>query len=240
MSDKAPYQVALPLHVYERHDLASFFLGDNAALVGQLQRTLQNSQSHEFFYLFGKEHCGKSHLLQALQNEFEGREDECFMLDLKLAKALGPEILNTSLPRVVLLDNVDSVAGDEQWELMLFSVFNRWTDAQTGVLVTTASCSFDKIAYLRRDLNTRLGSGICGELKYLNTEQCAVALQQKAELRGLNLSAKTAGFLVTHFNHDLAKLSSLLDKLEDSSLQAQRELTIPFIKQVIAASACSD
>ena len=138
------------------------------------------------------------------------------------------------LPKLTILDNVDVIAGDDEFELALFALFNRWYDKREGTLIVTSSESFDKIPFNKVDLNTRMSSGIALSLDYLSEKDCISALKKRAEQRGLNFPDKTISFLVRHCNHDMRSLVALLDRLEKAQLEQNRELTIPFVKMVLS------
>jgi DnaA family protein len=52
-------------------------------------------------------------------------------------------------------------------------------------------------------------------------------------MRGLDLPVETANYLLTRRKRDMASLYALLDRLDLESLNAQRRLTIPFVKTVL-------
>ena len=54
-----------------------------------------------------------------------------------------------------------------------------------------------------------------------------------SEERGLELTEDVATFLLSRQQRDLPYLLGMLETLDQASLQAQRRLTIPFVKQVL-------
>lgn len=227
-----PRQGALPLHIVDKGDFVTFVCGDNSGLVDSLKTAVEH-RNNDFFYVFGQSGCGKSHLLSALAHLVDSPSANCFFLDLKIAVRLSPQILSFDLPQVTLLDNIDAVAGSDEWELALFGVFNRWIDSGRGLLVMTASASFDVLRFNRHDLNTRLGSGIVCQLQNLDEKGCAEALKIRARERGIVFSPQAASFLVRHSNRDMHALMHLLDELDVASLEAKHEVTVPFIKKIL-------
>ena len=82
------------------------------------------------------------------------------------------------------------------------------------------------------DLRSRLQWGPVFQLKPLSDEKKIIALQLRANQRGLVLPDNVAQYLLTHFPRDLFTLFERLDELDKASLAMQRRLTIPFIKSV--------
>ncbi|MGN1281490.1 MAG: DnaA regulatory inactivator Hda [Succinivibrio sp.] len=228
-----PYQQILNLKISDRDDFSSFVSGRNQPIVQTLRQAVENT-SHEFYFIFGPHGCGKTHLLNALFQTKSAKVNNCFFLDLNVAKNIGPFALEINLPKIVILDNVDAIAGDENFELALFALYNRWYDSRSGTLIMSSSHSFDTIAYNKKDLNTRMSSGIMMQMEYLSGEECIEALKKRAKERGFYLPDNTASFLVRHCNHDMRTLVNLLDRLEKAQLEHSHELTIPFVKMVLS------
>ena len=59
------------------------------------------------------------------------------------------------------------------------------------------------------------------------------ALRLRAHARGLELPEESALYLQRRFRRDLETLYELLDAIDEAALQAQRRLTVPFIRQVL-------
>ena len=58
-------------------------------------------------------------------------------------------------------------------------------------------------------------------------------LQRNARERGIELPEETANFLLKRLDRDMHTLFDALAKLDKASLQAQRKLTIPFVKETL-------
>ena len=227
-----PIQQSLGIKISDKDDFATFEVGRNANTIKALTSALDN-QSNEFFFVFGPSGCGKTHLLKALFQKYNANLSDCLMLDCNLLKQLGAMALEVNIPKVVLLDNVDIIAGDEDLELGLFGFFNRWYDKGTGTLIMASKKSFDQIGFIKKDLNTRLSSGVSLSLDYLNEEECVEALLKRSKARFVNLPKRTVEFLVRHCNHDMRSLLKVMDKLENAQIEHTHELTIPFVKKIL-------
>ena len=66
------------------------------------------------------------------------------------------------------------------------------------------------------------------------------ALRLRARARGLELPEEGAVYLQRRFRRDLPTLYELLDAIDEAALQAQRRLTVPFIRQVLAQHCPGD
>jgi len=230
--NKVPYQQALDFKISDKSDFSTFVEGSNSFAVSSLKRAVEN-EVNEFYYYFGPEGCGKTHLMNALFQLNSAQINNCFFLDLNLAKTLGPMVLDVDLPKIIMLDNVDAIAGDEQFEISLFGLYNRWYDRREGTLIISGRTSFDTIPFSKKDLTTRLSSGIKFQLNYLNENECIEAVSRRAQMRHFNLPENTATFLVRHCNRDMRSLVEILDRLEKAQIEQSHYLTIPFVKSLL-------
>lgn len=227
------YQEALHFVKNDNITLDSFYEGSNTVLITSLKKAIA-TLDHEVFFIHGAKGCGKSHLLAGLFNTIEDRAQRAFFMDLKIAIQISPEVFNVNPYPITILDNIDAIAGDKSFELNFFDLYNTWLEGNYGPLIIASSVSYDVIPFLRQDINTRLSHGLSFLMQRLNDDDCAKALELKAKQRGFNLSNKVSSYLVRHCNAYMPSLVEILDKLDIASLQEKREITIPFIKEVLS------
>jgi len=72
------------------------------------------------------------------------------------------------------------------------------------------------------------------EIPEITEEEKRSALIQSAKRRGLTLEEKTISYILTHTSRSLSDLLRLLADLDSFSLEKQRKLTIPLVKELIA------
>ena len=80
---------------------------------------------------------------------------------------------------------------------------------------------------------SRLSWGISYHVKSMSDEDKLVAMQRRAEARGLVLADEVGRYLFNRLDRELRTLFDTLEQLDKASLQAQRKLTIPFIKEIL-------
>ena len=83
------------------------------------------------------------------------------------------------------------------------------------------------------DLQSRLSLALVFQLHDLSDEDKLRALQLRASRRGLQLSDEAGRYILTRGERTMSKLFAHLECLDQASLQAQRKLTIPFIKATL-------
>ena len=79
----------------------------------------------------------------------------------------------------------------------------------------------------------RLSLGLYEEVNPCNSEEKVIALHDRATQRGFFLSDEVVNFLLNRLRRDMGNLINSLDVLDKASIQEQRKITIPFIKEVL-------
>lgn len=220
----------LPLAVRLR-DFAvfdTFEPGPNGVAIAVLSNPAATGPS---LWLWGPEGSGKSHLLQAA---CAANSSAAYLPVTKLLAA-GPGVLEGWQDRaLVCIDDIDRLAGQSDWELAAFALFNRLWE-QGGCLVVSASGGPAATPFGLPDLQSRLAWGGVFRLEPLSDEDRIAALQRRARHRGLDLPVDAARFLLRRLPRDMRALCGWLDTLDAASLAAGKRLTLPFVKAVIEA-----
>ncbi len=232
-------QLPLPIHQINDETLENFYSENSLVLLNSLRQNF-NSVTQPFFYIWGNESCGKSHLLKAVNNHFLMQQYNASYIPLQKLHYFSSVVLeNTDLLDVICLDDIQLIAGDNEWEEALFNLFNQIREQQNNdtqhktLLLISANCPPSQLNLKLPDLRSRLTWGEVYQLQHLTDEQKCTILQQRANEKGLELSSEVANFLLKRLDRNLNSLIDTLDELEQASLQAQRKLTVPFIKEVL-------
>ena len=222
-------QLALPLKLQDHAVFESFLPAGNEALVAFLTDAVATA-SGPGGWIWGAGSTGKTHLLQAVCERAADRGQ--FLPFVEFANA-GPELLDgLASRRFVCLDDVDTVAGDDRWELALFELCNSIVEAGS-VLICSASAPPRECGFALADLASRFSRLPAFHIHPLGDADRKSALQLRARHRGLDLPDDTASYLLTRSRRDMSSLYALLDRLDTAALKAQRRLTIPFVKEVV-------
>ena len=228
------YQYILPIHELDTETFDNFDADNNQVLCQSLFDNFAHLKQH-FFYIFGAKSSGKTHILKAANNLFLQQEKSSIYIPLTKTHYFTPEILDELEElELVCLDDLDAIAGNDEWEIAIFDLFNRIKETGKTLLLMTADQPVQNLAIKLPDLRSRLSWGESYKLAELSDDKKAKVLQQAARARGLELPDEVAKFLLTRLDRDLTYLLSVLDKLDKASLQAQRKLTIPFVKSALS------
>ncbi len=202
--------------------LANFVVGENAEAVGHLREFVAAPAiggRSGVVYLWGPHGSGKSHLAAAAATG----------AGAPLLTALDPA---TPVLPAAVVDDVQKL--DETSLQGLFNLINLQKEAGGSVLVTGPAAPRDLA--IRRDLASRLGSGLVFQLKNLTDDQKAEALRAHARTRGFSLREDVIVYLLRHSRREMASLISMLDALDRYSIESGREITLPLLREIMQPS----
>ena len=188
----------------------------------------------DWVYLHGSAGSGKTHLL--LGTVTRAREAGRNAAYLPLPKALGrlaDALQALEHHAVVALDDLQAIAGRADDERALFDFHNRMHDAGHAVLYA-GNAAPDRLDLQLLDLVSRLNQCARIRLQPLDDAGRGELLRQHADRRGLVLDAAAVAWLLQHVPRGAATLLTALDRLDQASLAAQRRITLPFLRQVLA------
>jgi DnaA family protein len=222
---RGSFQLPFAFSFRETLDFDNFLLQPaNAPLLPYL-RAFENGPD-QFCFLWGAAGSGKTHLLQALSHASESA------VYLPLAQLLphGPESLEglDQFPLLVL-DDLQAVAGQRDWEEQLFQLFNL-LHASGGRICMAADASPAQLSLLLADLRSRLQLSVIFEVQGLDEAGRQQVLQQRARARGIELKEEEAAYIMSRSLRGMTDLLAVLERLDTLSLAEKRRITIPFIR----------
>ncbi|MEX1032371.1 MAG: DnaA regulatory inactivator Hda [Cellvibrionaceae bacterium] len=229
-------QLSLGVSLHDEATFANFHIPATspnrqavAALEGQWK-----PDGDRLVYLWGAPGAGLTHLLQAACHAAQEKQYSAQYLPLEELAGFAPQSLFEGLETqdLICLDGLEVVAGNRIWEEALFDLFNRVYDAGRR-LVFSAPSGPKELPLQLEDLRSRLNWSVVYQIRRLDDEEKQTALRMRAKARGMDMSSEVARFILSRAPRDMNELFFLLSRLDELSLQEQRKLTIPFVKQVV-------
>jgi DnaA family protein len=202
--------------------LDNFVPGANGETLAALTGWLAGTAAETSFCLYGPAGCGRSHLLRASGFRYVDAADDPALAGIEGGAALA-------------VDNVDQL--DAQGQIALFNRFNQQKAA--GERLLTAAAQPPRHLALREDLRTRLGSGLIYRLQTLSDDQKTAALSAQAKERALKLPPQAIAYLLRHASRDMRALAALLVALDRYTLEYQRPVTLPLLRQLLTREAAT-
>lgn len=184
-------------------------------------------------YLYGGVGLGKTHLIQAAGHAIRAANPslriaylslERFMNELISAIRYGYDKTNAFRERyrsidVLLIDDVQFIAGKERTQEEFFHTFNALYDRQKQI-VLTSDCPPRDIPEIEERLHSRFEWGLIADIEPPDLETKVVIIKRKAETHRVNLPDDVALLLARHSKHNIRELEgSLIRLLAMSSLR---------------------
>lgn len=226
-------QTLIPVSLEEESSFDNYLPGDNRELLSDLHQIVHRTSARRVLYFWGEAGSGKTHLLNA-----------CCQLAIALdaphayLPVSGMEPNQSQLdcipPQSLLcVDDFQNAAGDEDaWQVTLFEWYEKLL-SNGGAVVVAANQPIGALNLGLKDLESRLVSGGVSKLVRMSEADKLAALKFRALQKGFELSAPVLQFIITYYQRDTASLFSLLERIDNASLEAQRKITVPFIKSLL-------
>ncbi len=242
-----PRQIALDLGHTPKPTLDNFIATGNENLIAVLkdiQRSWQQAQNNQtasnadskMIHLWGASGSGRTHLLSALQLQASELGINAYLLNHESSmdewRACADVLIeNNQAPGLLCVDDIDHLSEFAQGAL--FRLHNLIREASQQYLITTSLAAASNLQ-IREDLKTRLVWGLVFQMHALSDSEKLQALEQAAAERGLQISSEVAPWLLKHFHRDMPSLMSLLEALDNYSLETKRAITLPLLKEMLA------
>lgn len=227
----APQQLCLALRLPEAGGFERFVADGNTAVITALRHwTVDPAAGHVL--LHGEAGSGKSHLLQAACDGAAAAGARARFVPLDL-DGLAPSVLEGLEDwDAVVLDAVEAVAGQRDWEIGLFNLYNALAQ-RGGRLLLAARAPAPALGLTLPDLASRLCACATYAVQPLDDAGRARLLAREAAARGLTLSDETLRYILTYSPRDTASLLALVAAVDVASLRLRRAPTPRLVGQLL-------
>lgn len=229
-------QIALALTLDRQFSFENF-IADHAPLVVSSLQALVLGSGEIQIGLWGGDASGKTHLLNASADFARQHGVRLQIYDgLQLAHCDAAEFAGFGQCEVLAIDNLDALAGFEDWEACFYQVINRCRDGEFRLLYSLSNNPQALVTKLE-DFRSRLQWGLLLQLPRGGDAEVRQILRRRAQLLGIELSDEVLSYLMNHHARDLAEQIGILRRLDSVSLSQQRRVTIPLVKQMMREAA---
>ena len=188
-------------------------------------KLLRESNS-QFTHVVGAKLSGKTHILQAWINSAPLKAIYLNATDKISLRELSDEY------KYIAIDNIDQL--NQKQQIQLFDLFNKIKlNNRDNFLLTSSSSNLESNSTIRQDLKTRILSGLNLHLKALNDEDLHLAITIFTAKEGISLANSEINYLINHYARSIGVLIKTVHKLAEAAVIDKRNITIPFIKQVL-------
>ena len=184
-------------------------------------------------FLYGIAGTGKSFLLQSLCNYYTDNKKTSLYIPLNEVKEYESNFMD-SLEELdlICIDEVDSIAGDDNWEVAIFNLINNCLITKCR-LIFCSRLNPSSINFNLKDLFSRIKRIDHVELFPVREHNLRDALKFITNLRSLEMGDSEIDYLMTHSTRSVTNILEIIEELDQLSLKLKRRITIPLIKELI-------
>ena len=184
-------------------------------------------------FLYGIKKSGKSFLLQSVCNSYASKNKSSLYIPIAEVMKYGISFMD-SLDNldVICIDDIDLINSNKEWEIAIFNLINDCLISKCR-LIFSSSLNPSSIKFDLKDLISRIKKIDHVELFPVSEDKLNDALIFICNLRSINLGEKEINYLVTYSKRNISDLINIINKLDKTSMQLKRKITIPLIKEVI-------
>ena len=182
------------------------------------------SKTYNPLYVYGGVGLGKTHLMHAIGQAIKQRNQslrltylssERFMNELINAIRYDKTIKFRDKYRtidVLLMDDIQFLAGKERTQEEFFHTFNALYDAQKQIVISS-DCPPREIPTLEERLHSRFEWGLIADIQPPDLETKVAILKRKADLDGIKLPDSVALFIASKIKSNIRELEGSLVRL---------------------------
>jgi chromosomal replication initiator protein len=225
VDEVAAFVETTPSSLNERYTFSNFVVASCNRFAHAAAKAVADApgQTYNPLYLYGGVGLGKTHLIQATGHAIRTIRPDLQIAYLSLERFMN-ELINairygydkTRLFReryrsidVLLIDDVQFIAGKERTQEEFFHTFNALYDQQKQI-VLTSDCPPREIPEIEERLHSRFEWGLIADIEPPDLETKVAILRRKAEFQHINLPDDVALFLASNSKHNIRELEGAL------------------------------
>jgi chromosomal replication initiator protein len=202
------------------------------------------SKAYNPLFLYGGVGLGKTHLMQAVGHVVKKNWKEMRLAYVSSEKFTNEVINSLRYDRMVsfrdkyrnvdvlLMDDIEFIAGKERTQEEFFHTFNSLYEAQKQVVISS-DCPPKEIPGLEERLRSRFAWGLTADLQAPDLETKMAILAKKVDAQGVRLPDNVALFIATKIRSSIRDLEGALTRLLAYSSLTGTEVSLAMAQQVL-------
>jgi chromosomal replication initiator protein len=234
------------LHFNPKNTFESFVVGGNNNFAYAVAKAVAESPGKVYnpLFLYGGVGLGKTHLLQAIGQHVAGNRKGsrvAYVSSEKFTNEYIEAIQNNKLvafrkkyrqSEVLLIDDIQFLAGKERIQEEFFHTFNALHEAHKQI-VLTCDRPASEIQGLEQRLVSRFEWGQTADVQAPDVETRLAILQKKAQAMNVTLPEDVINFIATRIRTNIRRLEGALIRVSALASLTGKKLTVEVVENLL-------
>jgi chromosomal replication initiator protein len=231
-----------------KHTFSNFVVGpsNELAYAAALASAAGGRPRYNPLFIAGGTGLGKTHLMHAIAHQVLADRPETRIVYVSaeqftnaFIEALQHHKMDEFRARyraqcdLLLVDDIQFLAGREQTQEEFFHTFNALHDADRLIVVTSDKYP-QQLQRMPERLVSRFGSGLVADIQTPQLETRVAIVRKKAALEGISLSDEVAVLLAQGVHSNVRELEGALIRLAAKASLTQRPIDLEFVRSEMA------
>ena len=243
---RGPLPIRNECHLSPNNTFETFIVGSGNQFAHAVAQAVAQTPGERYnpLFLYGGVGLGKTHLMHAIGHHVRATRPAARIFFVSAEKFMNEMIYSiqhaTTLEfknryrtaDVLLLDDVQFLAGKESTQEEFFHTFNTLHDAHSQIVLTSDGAPNEMNAIEER-LISRFTWGVVADLKAPDLETRVAIVKKKAELQGRSIPNEIALLLASNIKSNIRDLEGSLSRLLAFADLMNHDMTIDFAQEVL-------
>jgi len=202
------------------------------------------SKSYNPLFLYGGVGLGKTHLMHAIGHYIQARNRHLMLSYISTDRFIN-EMINAirfdRLPAfrqkyrsidVLLVDDIQFIAGKDRTQEEFFHIFNALHDSQKQIVISS-DCPPRQIPTLEERLHSRFEWGLIADIQPPDIETKVAILKRKAESERVEVPENVALFIASKVKTNVRELEGSLIRLIAYASLTGHDIDLPLAQEVL-------
>jgi len=246
-SESAPERESVvPTSLNPKYTFESFVVGSSNQFAHAAARAVAEipSKSYNPLFLYGGVGLGKTHLMHAVGHYIQARNRHLNLVYISSDRFIN-EMINAirfdRLPAfrqkyrtidVLLVDDIQFIAGKDRTQEEFFHIFNALHDGQKQIVISS-DCPPRQIPTLEERLHSRFEWGLIADIQPPDIETKVAILRKKAEAERVEIPENVALFIASKVRTNIRELEGSLIRLIAYASLTGRDIDLGLAQEIL-------